>query len=751
MSRSQPSTSATKSSTTVDPASLGKANAAPIHAASVPSSEAKDHPIPPPAKVQTPAPLAAYPPQTPPKLLPPAPGRAQPVPPQRTSAASPVGSCPRLQETAWCLPPQVQTPAPLAASLPQTPLQTPPPAPRRAQPVPPQRTSAATPVGSRLRLQETAWCLPPQVQTPVPAAASPPLPPPAAPRCAQPVPSQRTSAASSVGSRPRLQETSWTLHTLHEAPQPDLALPAVGRLSRSRLEYVSASMEYNDTCSLKLSWLTHPGIQEQSAVDPRQKSKREVQRNSGELLHLLYDEKPTGETLNSPQRKIGYLTSQEVYKYTWEEGGPHPFPTAEQPPGGTAARMEDSGRKRKLKFSEKELEVLTDECCQHHDQLFGRAALSVPETDKRRIWNDIQEKVNTIGLSHRSIEELKKRWYDLRSRTKERVAERLREMRGTGGGPSTVPPPTPMEEHVEQTLEPEAVAGMGELDTSAPRTSTSLPQDIPTSQSVQGAEGSQQAAQESGAATTGPSTNQPLSPPAAPMDIGEIDPAPGPSHSAIQQDPDAPPRRRRRVHVPAVSQEDVGDSSMSATRAALISGQRLQTRQMRVISGAMQRMERNFTTGLAQVHTDFQSLNNHVGDLALSIRQLVTELVSERESARRHERQLIHRLDRMAASIVRLAVNTTGLSRRTVSLQVDLGHFAGDVARGLGQISHPVDMMEARQVARGTADTPQDSEEGSTVSSASATDTRVLRSGSARQGSADTPSTSHAGRPRRRS
>ncbi|KAJ1114222.1 hypothetical protein NDU88_002461 [Pleurodeles waltl] len=54
----------------------------------------------------------------------------------------------------------------------------------------------------------------------------------------------------------------------------------------------------------------------------------------------------------------------------------------------------------------------------------------------------------------------------------ERVAEHLREMRGTGGGPSTVPPPTPMEERVQETLEPEAVAGIGELDTSAPGPST---------------------------------------------------------------------------------------------------------------------------------------------------------------------------------------------------------------------------------------------------------------------------------------
>ncbi|KAJ1187090.1 hypothetical protein NDU88_003869 [Pleurodeles waltl] len=355
-----------------------------------------------------------------------------------------------------------------------------------------------------------------------------------------------------------------------------------------------------------------------------------------------------------------------------------------------------------------------------------------------------------MGVSHRSIDELKKRWYGLRSRTKERVAECLREMRGTGGGPSTVPPPTPMEERVQGTLEPEAVSGIGELDTSAPGPSISLPQDTTTSHTVQGAEVSHQAAQDPGAAATGTCTTRPQSPQDAPVAIVEIDSAPGPSHSASQQDTDAPPRRRRRVHVPAVSQGDVGDSSMSAAEAALIQGQRLQTRQMRLISGAMRRTERNQTTGLAQVHTELQNLNSNVGGLALSIRQLVTKLVTERESARRRDRQLIHRLDRMTASIVRLAVNTTGLSRRTVSLQVDMGHFASNVARGLGRISHAVDMLEARQVARGAADTPQNSEEGSTISSASATDTRVLRSASAQQGSADAPGTSQAGHPRRR-
>ncbi|KAJ1081589.1 hypothetical protein NDU88_001768 [Pleurodeles waltl] len=52
MSRSQPSTSATKSLSNVVPASPVISRAAPIRATSVPPSEAKNHPIPPPAKVK---------------------------------------------------------------------------------------------------------------------------------------------------------------------------------------------------------------------------------------------------------------------------------------------------------------------------------------------------------------------------------------------------------------------------------------------------------------------------------------------------------------------------------------------------------------------------------------------------------------------------------------------------------------------------------------------------------------------------
>ncbi|KAJ1212782.1 hypothetical protein NDU88_000426 [Pleurodeles waltl] len=56
------------------------------------------------------------------------------------------------------------------------------------------------------------------------------------------------------------------------------------------------------------------GVLEQSAVDPWQKSKREVQKNSGELLHSLSDEFPRGETLNSKKRKFGYQERRIGYQ-----------------------------------------------------------------------------------------------------------------------------------------------------------------------------------------------------------------------------------------------------------------------------------------------------------------------------------------------------------------------------------------------------------------------------------------------------
>ncbi|KAJ1138483.1 hypothetical protein NDU88_004866 [Pleurodeles waltl] len=127
---------------------------------------------------------------------------------------------------------------------------------------------------------------------------------------------------------------------------------------------------------------------------------------------------------------------------------------------------EKGDRKRKLKFSEQELEVRTEEVVRNHNKLFGKNSLQLPESEKRKLWSDIQPKICAVGVAQRYIEEIRKRWYDLRSRAKDRVASRLKEARSTAGGPPTQTPSTQMEDMVESILLPEAVSGVTDIDTS---------------------------------------------------------------------------------------------------------------------------------------------------------------------------------------------------------------------------------------------------------------------------------------------
>ncbi|KAJ1163387.1 hypothetical protein NDU88_003845 [Pleurodeles waltl] len=170
---------------------------------------------------------------------------------------------------------------------------------------------------------------------------------------------------------------------------------------------------------------------------------------------------------------------------------------------------------------------------------------------------------------------------------------------------------------------------------------------------------------------------------------------------------------------------------------------------MRVMNRNLIRLQQTLSQGFANVDNQLTAMNTTMANLTSSINDLVREMVADRAHARLRERNTAARLDRLSVSNGHLVTTITCLSRRTVKLQVELGHFAGDVARGLGRISHAVDLIETSQAARGIGDTPQDSEEISSVSSVSASDARILQISSARQGLVDQPGLGHGGRSRR--
>ncbi|XP_078533875.1 uncharacterized protein LOC144820106 [Lissotriton helveticus] len=93
------------------------------------------------------------------------------------------------------------------------------------------------------------------------------------------------------------------------------------------------------------------------------------------------------------------------------EGGNKDVPATQQ-----EQQEGEAARKRTLKFSEAELETLITEMVPNHDILFGRSSHKVPETRKRRIWEGIQAKVNALGVTHRTVEVLRKRCTDSHTR-----------------------------------------------------------------------------------------------------------------------------------------------------------------------------------------------------------------------------------------------------------------------------------------------------------------------------------------------
>ncbi|XP_078517546.1 t-SNARE domain-containing protein 1-like [Lissotriton helveticus] len=124
-------------------------------------------------------------------------------------------------------------------------------------------------------------------------------------------------------------------------------------------------------------------------------------------------------------------------------------------------------RRRKIKFSPAELQVLVEEVVKHHTKVFGKQSLHVAVSVKRSTWLDIQSKVNAIGVLNRDIDDLKKRWYDLRIITKKKLAALRKEAGVTGWGKNRAPRLTDLEELVESTLEPESIHGIGDANSSA--------------------------------------------------------------------------------------------------------------------------------------------------------------------------------------------------------------------------------------------------------------------------------------------
>ena len=96
--------------------------------------------------------------------------------------------------------------------------------------------------------------------------------------------------------------------------------------------------------------------------------------------------------------------------------------------------MPQEKKQRKAKFNDRELEVLVDNVSIHYKVISAKFSDVLTNRHKTDAWKKITESVNAVGTSARTVEEIRRKRDDLKSRTKKKAGDQKRDLNKTGAG-----------------------------------------------------------------------------------------------------------------------------------------------------------------------------------------------------------------------------------------------------------------------------------------------------------------------------
>ncbi|XP_078501910.1 uncharacterized protein LOC144756185 [Lissotriton helveticus] len=383
-------------------------------------------------------------------------------------------------------------------------------------------------------------------------------------------------------------------------------------------------------------------------------------------------------------------------------------------------KSEAAGRKRKQTFCEKELEVLIEEMVKGHELLFSKKSLHIPQSEKHKIWLDIQTKVNAIGVTQRSIGDLRKRWYNMRSRDKDKVANRLANAKKTGGGPSSKPASTLLEDLVESTLQPESSSGVADIDSSArpntrqgepaTRGDHTEPDEVPQLQDEAGGEETDQTTQPIPAQKQRCYTVPPFSELEGELEGKQDEPKPEQEEQARQEQKQPPMHRRdgscRKCRPRAQNTTDVGDDSsvFSGLEGTMVKHQRLQAKSMRSMNRQFVTVNHNQTDikeGIRELNHTVEEGNKVCAGSIKEITGAIKELCATMQ--RNHASRRIQTSFQQSGSLQQssqLFVQCNNCTIKTHGVYADgNGTLQQDIAKGLMQVTNAVDQLQTANIA----------------------------------------------------
>ena len=125
-----------------------------------------------------------------------------------------------------------------------------------------------------------------------------------------------------------------------------------------------------------------------------------------------------------------------------------------------AVGVDTKARKRKPNFSVNEIAIITENVEKNLAIIQSKLTNNVTNKNKKEVWEDITRAVNAVGLSSRTVTEVKDKWKNLHSTAKKEFSSFRRERRMTGGGPAPKPSSVASEKIIEICEETPAFHGL---------------------------------------------------------------------------------------------------------------------------------------------------------------------------------------------------------------------------------------------------------------------------------------------------
>lgn len=101
--------------------------------------------------------------------------------------------------------------------------------------------------------------------------------------------------------------------------------------------------------------------------------------------------------------------------------------------------MASAAKKRKMNFSEREVEIIVEEIEKQKHTLVNHFNAGVTHMAKNNAWVDILRKVNAVTTCPRELPEVKKKWSDMKTEVRRKVAQARAAIEGTSADCATVP------------------------------------------------------------------------------------------------------------------------------------------------------------------------------------------------------------------------------------------------------------------------------------------------------------------------